>query len=176
VFTCDRDENGNIVGEWYRVGDTYEGEANVVTYDGGNGTGSFVTDNWRAQAAYHDVIAGYNYTVGDANYSLDAYSYSIANNVNIETIVMATDENAAQVLQTLLNHAKEIINSQEYAGTGITVVEEVYTAASRYYTTNANGEPIVNTSLTRAQLVPVIQKLYAAVDTALLQMEALSKE
>jgi hypothetical protein len=176
VFTCDRDENGNIVGEWYRVGDTYEGEANVVTYDGGNGTGSFVTDNWRAQAAYHDVIAGYNYTVGDANYSLDAYSYSIANNVNIETSVMATDENAAQILQTLLNHAKEIINSQEYAGTGITVVEEVYTAASRYYTTNANGEPIVNTSLTRAQLVPVIQKLYAAVDTALLQMEALSKE
>ena len=26
VFTCDRDANGNIVGDWYRIGDTYEGE------------------------------------------------------------------------------------------------------------------------------------------------------
>ena len=176
VFTCDRDENGNIIGEWYRIGDTYEGEANVVTYDGGNGTGSFVTDNWRAEPARHDVIAGYNYTVGNINYSLDAYSYTIADNVNIETIVMATDQNATQTLQILLNHAKKIIDSQEYAGTGITVVEEAYEAANRYYTVNANGEPIANTNMTRAQLIPAIRKLYASVDMALIQMEALSKE
>lgn len=176
VFTCDRDENGNIVGEWYRVGDTYAGEANVVTYDGGNGTGSFVTDNWRADSARHNVITGYNYTVGDINYSLDAYSYTVANDVNIETIVMATDEKATQTLQIMLNHAKEIIDSKEYAGTGITVVEEAYTAAKRYYTVNTNGNPIVNTNMTRAQLIPAIRKLYSAVDMALVQMEALSKE
>ncbi|MBE6620900.1 MAG: hypothetical protein E7625_06030 [Ruminococcaceae bacterium] len=176
VFTCDRDENGNVVGDWYRVGDTYAGEANVVTYDGGNGTGSFVTDNWRADAARHDIVASYNYTVGNVNYSLGAYSYTIANDVNIETIVMATDAAATQTLQTLLTHAKRIIDSKEYAGTGITVVEEAYAAARHYYTVDTNGNPIVNANMTRAQLIPAIRKLYSAVDMALRQMEALSKE
>lgn len=176
VFTCDRDDEGNIVGDWYRVGNTYAGEANVVTYDGGNGSGSFVTDNWRATAATHNVISGYDYTVGDKNYSIGAYSYSVANRVNIESIVMATDANATNIVQTLLDHAKSIIESQEYAGTGISAVESAYEAVSRIYTVDADGNPVVKGGLTRAQLLPAISRLYAATDMALLQMEALSKE
>lgn len=114
--------------------------------------------------------------MGDVNYSLGAYSYTVGNDVNIETIVMATDGNAVQTLQTLLTHAKAIINSKEYAGTGITVVEEAYAAANRYYTVDENGNPVVNANMTRAQLIPAIRKLYSAVDMALVQMEALSKE
>lgn len=176
VFTCDRDENGNIAGDWYRVGNTYAGEANVVTYDGGNGTGSFVTDNWRATAATHTVVDGYRYTIGDTTYTLDSYSYSVANGVNIESIVMATDANAERTMQTLLNHAKSIIDSQEYAGTGITIVEDAFADAYRIYTLDENGNPIVNTGMTRAQIIPAIQKLYSATNSALMQMEALSKE
>ncbi|MBQ9807107.1 MAG: hypothetical protein IJW49_11470 [Clostridia bacterium] len=176
VFTCDRDENGNIVGDWYRVGSTYAGEANVVTYDGGNGTGSFVTDNWRAFAATHQVIDGYSYTIGDKTYSLSSYSYSVANGINIESIVMATDANATNTMQTLLNHAKSIIDSQEYAGTGITLVEDAFAEAYRIYTLDENGNPVVNEDLTRAQLIPAIQKLYSATNSALMKMKALSNE
>ena len=176
VFTCDRDAEGNIDGEWYRVGDTYAGEANVVTYNGGNGTGSFVTDNWRADAATHTVVNGYNYTVGKDKYSLDRYSYSVGNDVNIESIVMAKDENARNTLQTLLNDAQRVFNSMEYAGTGITTVEEAYAAAWRCYTLDENGNAIVNPDMTRAEMLPSIRKLYAAVEMALLQMEALSKQ
>lgn len=122
------------------------------------------------------MISGYNYTVGDQNYSLGSYSYSINNGVNIESIVMATDANATNIMQTLLTHAKTIIDSQEYAGTGITSVEDVYLAASRFYTVDENGNPTVKSGLTRAQLLPMIEKLYNATEYALLQMEALSKE
>ena len=176
VFTCDRDADGNIVGDWYRVGNTYAGEANVVNYNGGNGTGSFVTDNWRADAATHSVIDGYNYTIGETVYSIDAYSYSVENNVNIESIVMATDANATRTMQTLLNHAKSIIDSQEYAGVGITIVEDAYADAYRCYTVDANNNPVINNNMTRAQLLPAIQRLYSATNMALMQMEALSKE
>ena len=51
IFTCQKGESGRPASEWYRIGDTYYGEANVVDYDGGtdgNG-GSFVTDNWRSK-------------------------------------------------------------------------------------------------------------------------------
>lgn len=176
VFTCDRDAEGKIDGEWYRVGDTYAGEANVVTYNGGNGTGSFVTDNWRADAATHTVVDGYNYTVGNEKYTLAKYSYNVGNDVNIESIVMAQDENARNTLQTLLNDAQRIFNSMEYAGTGITAVEEVFAAAWRCYTLDENGNPVVNADMTRAELIPSIRNLYSVIDMALLQMEALSKQ
>jgi len=175
VFTCDRDDAGNIVGDWYRIGDTYAGEANVVTYNGGNGTGSFVTDNWRADAATHSVVAGYNYTVGDDVYTLPSYSYSVGNDINIESIVMATDTKAINTMQILLDHAQKIVSSQEYAGTGITVVEEAFATAWRCYTVDENGAAIVNNDMTRAELIPSIRRLYSAVEMALLQMEALSK-
>ena len=178
VFTCDRDKEGNIISDWYRVGDTYAGEANVVDYDGGTDGdgGSFVTDNWRAEQKTYQVISGYSYNIKGTQYDLSAYSYSVGHQVNIESIVMATDSNATRTLQTLLNHAQSIINSQEYAGTGITLVENAYAAASASYTVDANGNPVVKSELTRAQLLPTISALYYAVDEALVKMESLSKQ
>ena len=49
VFTCPADANGNPTGEWYQLGSLYKGEAPVRSYEGGNGTGSFQTDNWRSK-------------------------------------------------------------------------------------------------------------------------------
>ena len=175
VFTCDRDAEGNIISDWYRIGDTYLGEANVVTYNGGNGTGSFVTDNWRAKGQNYTTVPGYSYNVNGTQYTLNAYTYNIGANVNIENIVMAKDNNANRTLQTLLTHAKKVIDSQEYAGTGITLVEEVYASLASYYTLDANGYPVLQGDYTRAELCPVISKLFYAVDEALLKMEALSQ-
>lgn len=177
VFTCDRDADGNIISDWYRVGDTYAGTANVVSYDGdANGTGSFVTDNWRADGGSYHVVSSYSYDINGTIYELDAYSYQVGYHSNIENIVMATDENAVRTLQTLLDHAQSIIDSQEYAGTGITLVEDEFAAASVCYTLDENGNAVARTDLTRAQLLPTISKLYYAVDEALVRMEALSKQ
>ena len=176
VFTRDRDADGNFVGDWYRVGDTYAGEADVVTYDGGTGGGSFCTDRWRADPTTYTVVEGYRYTVGGNAFELDTYSYQSGYRESIKSIVTAKDANATQTLQTLLNHAKSILEMQGYAGTGIELVEQAYLDAARYYTLDANGNPVVNANLTRAQLCPPMKNLRYAVDSALMQMEALEQE
>ena len=176
VFTCDRDENGNKISDWYRIGSTYAGTANVVTYDGGNGTGSFVTDNWIADAATYKLIDGYSFDINGEVYSLDGYSYNVAQNASIKTIVSAKDVGAVNTLQNLLNDAKRIIDNQEYAGMGIYLIEETYEKLSEYYTVDENGNHTVDSDLTIAQLSPAILNLYRDVNEALIKIDAISKE
>lgn len=176
VFTCDRDANGNIVGDWYRIGSTYAGTANVVSYEGGNGTGSFVTDNWIADAATYKLVDGYSYNIGGDVYNLKAYSHSVSKGVSIKNIVVANDANAVNTLKTLANDAKRIMDDTRYAGVGIDIVSEVYERYSYLYTSNANGTHSVRGDLTIAQMSPAIVNLYNAVNEALMYMDAIQKE
>ncbi|MBR2354445.1 MAG: hypothetical protein IKA76_08100 [Clostridia bacterium] len=176
VFTCDRDENGNMLSDWYRIGSTYAGTANVVTYDGGTGTGSFVTDNWIADAATYKLIDGYDYTIKGERYQLNAYSHRVANGVSIKTIVSAKDTNAVTTLQTLLNDARRIMDNVEYAGIGIDLIKETYESLAPYYTVDASGSHAVDPDLTLAQISPAIANLYRDVNAALIRIDALIKE
>ena len=175
VFTCDRDANGNKISDWYRIGSTYAGTANVVTYDGGNGTGSFVTDNWVADAATYKLVDGYSYNIGGDVYNLRAYSHSVSKGVSIKNIVVANDANAVNTLKTLANDAKRIMDDTRYAGVGIDIVTEVYERYSHLYTANANGTHSVRGDLTIAQMSPAIVNLYNAVNEALMYMDAIQK-
>jgi hypothetical protein len=159
VFTCDRDENGNVIGDWYIVGDTYVGTAPIVGYSGGNGTGSFVTDNWTADRKTYTPVPGYSYTVNSST--------------SIKDITRAVDQNAINTFQRLLNEAKQIIEDLTYAGTGITYVEDAYEAASRHYTLDSNGNPIANQGTTRAQLIPLMIDLDYAITEARKAMDSL---
>lgn len=153
VFTCDRDENGNIISDWYVVGDSYLGKAPIVGYKGeSGGTGSFVTDNWTADGATYNPVSG--------------YSYTIAQGTGIKDITRAVDQNAISKLQSLLNEAKVLIDDLTYAGTGITIVEDAYRAASRFYTVDANGNPVVKSGLTRSQIIPTMIDLDYAITEA----------
>ena len=177
VFTCDRDENGNQTSDWYRIGSTYAGTANVVTYDGGNGTGSFVTDNWRADAESYQLIEGYSFNINGEIYSLDEYSHNISQGVSIKDIVTAKDVAAVNTLQTLLNDGKRIVENTGYAGVGIDIIEEeldeVLTRFSNYYTVDENGNYVVDQDLTVAQLSPAILDLYSVINDALIKIDAL---
>ena len=176
VFTCDRDANGNKISDWYRIGSTYAGTANVVSYEGGNGTGSFVTDNWVADAATYKLVDGYSYNINGETFSLKAYSHNVSKGVNIENIVTANDANAVNTLKTLANDAKRIMDNPAYAGVGIDIVMETYEKYSYLYTANANGTHSVRADLTIAQMSPAIVNLYNAVSDALLRMDAIQKE
>ena len=176
VFTCDRDANGNQVSDWYRIGSTYAGTANVVTYDGGNGTGSFVTDNWVADAATYQLIDGYSFRINGEAYDLSAYSHRITNGVKIKDIVIATDATATRTLETLLNDAKRILDNQSYAGIGIDLVEEMYEKYADLYTVDGNGKHTVKADATIVQLSPALENLYRVVNDALIKMEALSQQ
>lgn len=176
VFTCDRDEAGNRVGDWYRIGTTYAGTANVVTYDGGNGTGSFVTDNWIADAETYELIEGYSFDINGDVYRLDGYSHNIAQGVSIKNIVTATDAGAVSTLENLLDDAKRIADNRSYAGVGIDLIYEVYGDLSDLYTVDENGNHTVDPDLTIAQLSPAILNLYKVVNDALVRIDALSAE
>ena len=177
VFTCDRDANGNRTSGWYRIGSTYAGTANVVTYDGGNGTGSFVTDNWKANAATDKLIDGYSFNIRGDVYDLDAYSHNISNGESIKNIVVQKDINAVNALQTLMNDARRLVNNQSYAGTGIDAVDEVLdetlTRFAGNYTVDANGNYVLDSDLTIAQVSPAMMELYGVVNDALIRIDAL---
>lgn len=163
VFTCDRDENGNIISRWYKVGDIYEGRANIVGYKGeSGGEGSFVTDNWIAYDRTYAVT--------------DRYSYTVPAGTTIKTLTQTVDTQMIAEFQRLLTEAKAIIEDIRYAGTGIEEVEEAYLAASRYYTSDADGDPVANADTTRAQLCPIVRDLDASIQTVKEKMEELTGE
>ena len=176
VFTCDRDASGNQISDWYRIGTTYAGKANVVTYDGGNGTGSFVTDNWKADAATYDIIDGYSFEIGGDVFKLDGYSVSVAQDVSIKNIVSQTDPVAVSTMQTLLNDAKKLIDSKEYAGVGIELINETYIRLSSYYSVDENGNHTMNSGLTVAQLSAKMTELYKVVNDALIRIDELTQQ
>lgn len=146
VFTCDRDASGNTISDWYQVGSTYYGQANIVGYHGENGgTGSFVTDNWKAYASTYQVTQD--------------YSYSVDADVSIKDLMTVVDQAAIAEFQNLLTDAEAMIANQQYAGTGITVVEDAYAKAAAFYTLDANGKAIANQGIRRVWLVPIMQEL-----------------
>ena len=146
VFTCDRDTSGNIISEWYRIGDSYYGQANVVGYKGeSGGTGSFVTDNWKSYSSTYDIY--------------DGYSYSIGADVTIKTLMQTVDTSTINAFQQLLRDAEAIISNEKYAGTGIMVVEDAYRKAARFYTVNAEGKAIANSDTRRVWLIPIMKEL-----------------
>ena len=153
VFTCNRDKDGNIVGDWYRIGDSYRGEANIVGYNGENGgTGSFVTDNWLSLTESYTVSRGYTYSVGDG--------------VTIKELTQIYDSHAINAFRILLQDAKAMIEDVTYAGIGITDVEDAYDNASAYFTIDANGNPVAKTDTLRVWLCPVMKELDIALKKA----------
>jgi hypothetical protein len=153
VFTCDRDEAGNIVSQWYRIGDTYKGLAPIVGYNGGQGgTGSFVTDNW---------VSSYG------NYSPSTnYTYSVGAQETLKSLTQIYDPQAVVAFQKLLDDAKAMIDDLRYAGIGITIVEDAYDRASKYFTLNASGKPIADQDTLRVWLCPVMEELSEALRRA----------
>ena len=146
VFTCDRDEQGNTISDWYQIGDSYYGQANIVGYRGEDGgTGSFVTDNWKSYASTYEVTSD--------------YSYSVDANLSIKQIMSVVDQSAVAEFQNLLVKAEAMIANQKYAGTGITVVEDAYAKAADFYTLDADGKAIADQGTGRVWLIPIMQEL-----------------
>jgi hypothetical protein len=153
VFTCDRDDAGNIISPWYEIGDTYYRQANIVGYRGeSGGTGSFVTDNWKSYSATYKVS--------------DNYSYNVGADVSIKTLMQTVDQTTINAFQQLLIDAEEVIANDKYAGSGIRAVEKAYTDASKYYTKDANGKAIANNDTRRVWLIPTMNDLDHALEVA----------
>ena len=163
VFTCDRDANGNTTSEWYQVGSSYYGQANIVGYLGEyGGTGSFVTDNWKSYESTYEVT--------------EDYSYSIAADLSIKTLMSEVDQSTISEFQSLLERAETMIANQKYAGTGITVVEDAYEKAAAFYTVGANGKAVANANTKRVWLIPIMQELDHVLTVAQEEIDRIEQE
>ena len=146
VFTCNRDDAGNIVSSWYRIGDSYRGLANIVGYSGEyGGTGSFVTDNWISSAETYTVT--------------NDYTYSVNAEVGLKALTQVYDYEAIFAFQKLLTESKAMMDDPTYAGIGITIIEEAYYNASAYFDVDAYGNPVAKTDTLRVWLCPVMKDL-----------------
>ncbi|MBQ8497977.1 MAG: hypothetical protein IJ489_11065 [Clostridia bacterium] len=150
AFTCDRNEDGSY-GSWYMIGESYEGTAQIVGYEGGESTGSFDTGTWRSVEATYSPI--------------DDYSYTVSSGQTIQEIVRAVDPEAIAHLESLLGDAKKILDDNIYAGSGMEVLESIYSAysgAGDLFTVADDGTITVDPTATRAKIVPHIQEISVA--------------
>jgi len=153
VFTCDRDDAGNIVGDWYRIGDSYEGLAPIVGYNGeSGGTGSFITDNWLSSAGSYSPSSNFTYYVGAGE--------------SLKALTQEFDQDAIDAFQDLLDEAKAMIDDTTYAGTGIEIIEQGYSRASRFFTPDENGNPVANPDTLRVWITPAIRDLAESIRRA----------
>lgn len=137
--------NYTSLSDWYQIGDIYEGIANIVTYEGGTGTGSFVTDNWVSITKTYYVTAN--------------YSYTIAGNKKLSELMQAVDTNAKKEFDRLLKLAQDEIayidshadyfDIEEYQP----LIETLRQAVADAVAMN------VNNSTTRVSLIPILKTL-----------------
>jgi hypothetical protein len=137
------------MGEWYQIGDIYEGIANIVTYEGGNGNGSFVTDNWKSLRKTYKVT--------------EKYSYTIAANRKLSSIVADTDTNANNEFIRLKNLANEAVTYIEVNSDYFNASDfDEPISALRTAVEKANSMSI-NSKTTRVTLIPILKELERAV-------------
>jgi len=150
VFTCNKNSDGTY-GEWYMIGDMYVGTTNIVGYEGAQSTGSFDTGTWRSSASTYYVTTDYSYTVRRGN--------------TIQTVIQATDNVATNKFKNIIDTAKNLVDGiyGDFAGDAMVYLTSVYEKASRCYTVNNDGTLTVNQGVTRAQLIPLIRELMAAI-------------
>jgi len=58
VFACVFTKEGD--GDWYQIGQMYEGQAEPNNYSGGWGKNSFNTDTWKSTVSYYGIASGAN--------------------------------------------------------------------------------------------------------------------
>ena len=170
IFSCDRDwQTGAIIGDWYHIGDIFEGKAEVADYDGTvGGTGSFRTTTWTPLAQTYQLIEGYHFQLQNGNtvdtFDLDSFSYTVtpAYQHPMYYLLETWDENAPVVILQLLNDAERILANRNYAGEGIDHLRAVY--EKYYWVYGYTGQPMTNWPYpSLRKFHPAMNDLYAAI-------------
>jgi hypothetical protein len=170
IFTCDRDwQTGAIIGDWYHIGDIFEGKAEVADYDGTvGGTGSFRTTTWAPLAQTYQLIEGYHFQLQNGNtvdtFELDSFSYTVTPTYQhpMYYLLETWNEDAPVVILQLLNDAERILNNKNYAGEGIDHLRAVY--EKYYWVYGYTGQPMTNWPYpSLRKFHPAMSDLYAAI-------------
>ncbi len=154
---------GGVVGDgiWYQLGELYEGTANRIDY-GTDGDIVFDIGSWEASPNSYKVADGITYLVGQEQG--DQYD-------KLKTIkeIMSTNDqdifNDIDNCQILKNVYAIVHNSQNIDKPGYIQLREAFIAAAPFYNVMNNGQEVkVKRNCTRAEIIPYIEKIQAALD------------
>ena len=177
VFTIDRDYwgSGAYTSNWYRMGNTFIGTAEVSDYDGTpGGTGSFRTTTWWPKANVdYNLVPAYHFEIQNGNnvdvLDFDGFSYHATGEVlSWQTPMYAMleiwNEEAPAAILHLMNDAKTILDNKNYAGEGIERLRAVY---DKYYWHYAYlGYPNLNWPYPSARkFSPAMVELYKVINS-----------
>ncbi len=148
VFTCDKSPSDGSIGNWYMIGEPFEGTAQTVGYEGGNSSGSFDTGTWRSKTTTYHTTKN--------------YSYTLPYDKTIKEVTQIVDPAATAELERLLTEAKKILDENIYAGTGMEALEDIYDNTKSIFTVADDGSIDVPDTLTRIKLIPYMKSLETA--------------
>ena len=150
--------------EWYQLGELYEGTANRIDYDTSTSKvdGAFDISSWIASPNQYTVANGITYLVGQEQG--DQYD-------KLKTIKDLMSTNDQDIFNDIDNkHILKdvyaiVYNSQNYTKPGYQNLRDAFSAASPFYNVMNNGQEVkVKRNCTRAEIVPYIEKIQAALD------------
>lgn len=158
------DSSGNPTGEWFQIGDLYNGKAQGLRYTTGTGPNSVSN----ADCIKYNTWISTGQTI-EVN---DDYSYSVAADKDISSIIQAKNGavssigsgNPSTVLQNLLNDAAKV-KVGNFTGTGWNQFNEIMTELNNVYhayNDTGSGNLTVANNLTHAQTVSSIRLIEEA--------------
>lgn len=156
-----RGGEGGAHGEWYQLGQLYEGTAPKTIYDDSGDLAFDITD-WRATANEYEFIDGYTYKVGYEQG--DQY----AKYKTIEEIMSADDQNFFNAIDNsqLLRKVYAVVHTSEnYVKSGYEGLRSAFENAAPFYNVYNNGQEVkIKRQATRAELLPYMVAIQSAYD------------
>lgn len=143
-------------GEWYQIGELYEGTATL------NADGTINLDDWEATANTYTVGTQISYKVGyEQGTEYDKHS-------TIEEIMSSKDQEIFNKIDNsgIFKKAYDIIKANNNSTSPeVELLREAFEDAAPYYHNYNNGQEFkVNRNYTRAELLPALIKIQNALD------------
>ena len=157
-YTCD------ARGNWYQLGELYEGTASVVDYDKSTSDfeGAFNVSTWKASAKSYEMADGIVYKVGQAQ----GDQYDKLN--TLEQLMSTFDQDIFNDIDNskIFKKAYDILQANKGSDDpAVTRLQFALDNAAPYYNNYNNGQEFkVKRDFTRAELIPYIEAIQQALD------------
>ena len=152
-------------GQWYQIGQLYEGTANVITdYDTatqGN-QGSFNVSTWIASPKKYEVANGITYLVGQEQGDQYDKLKTLKEIMSTNDQDIFNDIDNTRILKTVYDI---VYNSANKDKAGYDNLKQAFENAAPFYNIYNNGQEVkVKRNCTRAEIIPYILKIQNALD------------
>lgn len=156
VYAISYSYGTNSTGQWYQIGELYEGTASTTA------DGTFDTSSWKATAKTYTIADGITYKVGQQN----GDQYEIMK--DLDDILSVQDQNIFNTIDNtrIFKKVYDILKSyQNSTDPAVAELRTTFESLSPYYNNFNNGQEFkVIRSYTKSEIIPAIESLQHALD------------